>query len=63
MAKNGLTIKKSFCMANSRFFGLHGFSRFDFFSNFFSGDCHGSVEVRKTLFKALRTSVGAELNK
>ena len=25
-----------------------------------SCDCHGSLEVRKTLFKVLRTSVGAE---
>ena len=54
---------------NSHFvWGIHEFLactiflglKFNFFFEKVSGDCHGSVEVRKTLFKALRTSVGAE---
>ena len=48
-------------MENSRFFSLHDFSRLE--KKIFKKvpvDRNGSVEVRETLFKALRTSVGAE---
>ena len=60
--EKGPAIKKSFSMGNSRFFGLHDFSKLEiqFFLRKNSGYCHGSVELRKTLFKALRTSIGAE---
>ena len=50
-------------MGNSQFFGLHNFLslKLVFFSEKVSGNCHGSVRVRETLFKALLyTSVGAE---
>ena len=49
-------------MGNSQFFCLHDFSRLkiNFFSEKVSDICHGSVEVRKTFFKALQTSVEAE---
>ena len=46
MAKKGLTLKKSFCMGNSQFFGLHDFSRLEiwFFSLKNSGGRHGSAK-------------------
>ena len=54
---------------NKKYFvwGVHNFLGCTFFLGlkyiFFqknSGDCHGSVEVSDTLFKALQTSVGAQ---
>ena len=60
MAKEGLTIKKSFCMGNSRILGLHDVSTLDI--SFVSPKkiLAVSAEVRETLVKALRTGVGAE---
>ena len=63
--------KKMSDIKNSHSFvwGIHEFLAFTIFlglkfnslsSKKVSDDRHGSVEVRETLFKALRTSVGAE---
>ena len=40
-------------------FGSHDCRRLQIYSNF-SGDRHGSVDLRKILFKTLRTSEGVE---
>ena len=61
MAKKCLIIKSHFVWRIHDFLACPIFLGLNFFfPKKGAGDRHGSVEVRKILFKALRTSVGAK---